>query len=327
MPWIGKNTALQGPEKAVICSSIMKKYTIAVLGIGGVGGYIGGKLAAARLPDVKIVFIARGQTLDVLKRDGLKLIADEGDILARPDLVSDDPIEIGPIDLLVCSVKGYDLKDSLLKYEACFTGTTVILPLLNGIGIAEKIHAILPGISSWEGIIYIVARQVEKGVVKQTGTLKEVIFGSKTAAKENMQHVATIFTLAGIKAIVSPEIDLEIWRKFLFISVMATLTSYYHSPIGGIRSDPAKAPHIQRLVEELQAVAVANGLPITDQTAAAVLGRINGLPAGTTTSMYADFQRGGSTEVEELTGDVVRLGQRLGVPTPVYAEIYRGLVR
>jgi 2-dehydropantoate 2-reductase len=305
----------------------MKKYTIAILGIGGVGGYIGAKLAAASLPHIRIVFIARGQTLDVLKKNGLKLIADEGEIVARPDLASDDPSEIGPIDLLVCSVKGYDLKESLLTYKGCFTPTTVILPLLNGIDISGKIQTIVPGLVIYEGLIYIVARQVEKGVVKQTGTLKEIIFGSKTAPAQDMQKVAGIFGEAGLTATVSPTIDLEIWRKFLFISVMATLTSYYHSPIGEIRREPVKAINIQSLMKELQAVAVANGIPITDQLVTVVLERIAGLPADTTTSMYADFQKGGKTEVEELTGDVVRLGQRLGVSTPVYLEMYRGLMR
>lgn len=311
----------------------MKKYTIAILGIGGVGGYIGGKLAAARspgpagAPHVKIVFIARGQTLDILKRNGLKLITDEGNILARPDLASDDPKEIGPIDLLVCTVKGYDLKDSLLRYKDCLTPASVILPLLNGIGIAEKVRTIIPGSASWEGLIYIVARQVEKGVIRQTGTLREIVFGSDTASgKEEMQNVAAIFAGAGLKTTVSPDIDVEIWRKFLFISVMATLTSYYDSPIGEIRKDPAKADNIRALVKELEEVAIANGIALTDQMVAAVLERIDGLPAGTTTSMYADYQKGGSTEVEELTGDVVRLGQRLSVPTPVYEQMYRGLL-
>src|SRR5215469_550558 len=158
----------------------MKKYTIAILGIGGVGGYIGGKLAAARLSSIRVVFIARGRTLDVIKQDGLKLITEEGDFIAHADLATDDPAAIGPIDLLVCSVKGYDLRDSLLRYQTCFTSTTHLLPLLNGIGIAEKVRTVLPGVSSWDGLIYIVARQLEKGVVKQTGALREIIFGSKT---------------------------------------------------------------------------------------------------------------------------------------------------
>lgn len=305
----------------------MKKYTIAILGLGGVGGYIGGKLAAAHLSSVRVVFIARGQTLDVVRRDGLKLITEEEDITARPDLASDDPAAIGPIDLLVCTVKGYDLRDSLLRYRSCFTSTTHVLPLLNGIGIADKVRAILPGVFSWEGLIYIVARQMEKGVVKQTGTLREIIFGSDAGPSPEMQRVAGLFIEAGLKATVSSTIELELWRKFLFISVMATLTSYYHAPIGEVRMDPAKSANIPLLVQELQAVAIANGIAITDQLAAAVLERINGLAAGTTTSMYADFQKGGNTEVEELTGDVVRLGQRLGVPTPVYFQMYRGLLR
>jgi 2-dehydropantoate 2-reductase len=303
----------------------MKKYTIAILGIGGVGGYIGGKLAAARLPSIKIVFIARGQTLEVVKRHGLKLITEEGGIIAQPDLATDDPAEIGPIDLLVCSVKGYDLESSLLRYRSCFTSTTVILPLLNGIGVADKIGKTLPEVSCWEGLIYIVARQVEKGVIRQTGDQRQLIFGSKNGQSPEMQRVAGIFAEAGLRATVSPDIELEIWRKFLFISPMATLTCFYRSTIGEIRQDPAKAGNIPLLVNELASVAIAAGIPVPDQLVSVTLERINGLPAGHTTSMYADYQKGGNTEVEQLTGDVVRLGRQLRVLTPVYARMYLAL--
>jgi 2-dehydropantoate 2-reductase len=303
----------------------MKKYTIAILGIGGVGGYIGGKLAQTQRGTVRVVFIARGQTLDVLKRDGLKLISDEEEVIAHPDLASDDPAEIGPIDLLVCSVKGYDLRQSLLRYQSCFTPATNLLPLLNGIGIADKVRTILPGVSSWEGLIYIVSRQVDKGVIKQTGALREIIFGSQSGPSAEMHRVAGIFAAAGLKAAVSTDIELELWRKFLFISLMATLTSFYRSPIGAIRQDPVKAANIPLLIKELQSVAIAHGIPVTDQLVAAVLERINNLAAGTTTSMYADYEKGGHTEVEELTGDVVRLGVRLHIPTPVYEQMYRAL--
>jgi 2-dehydropantoate 2-reductase len=303
----------------------MQKYTIAILGLGAVGGYVGGKLAAARLSSARVIFVARGQTLEVLKRDGLTLIAEDGEIVVRPDLASDDPNEIGQIDLLICSIKGYDLRESLLKYRQCLTADSVLLPLLNGIGIADKIRKILPGITTWEGLIYIVARQVARGIIKQTGTLKEIVFGAADGPDPKMQMVAGIFAEAGLKGTVSADIDLELWRKFLFISVMATLTCFYRSPIGEIRRDAAKAVNIPVLLAELQSVAVANGIPVTDSMVAAVLVRINGLPAGTTTSMYVDFQRGGNNEAEELTGDVVRLGARLGVATPVYAAMYRGL--
>ncbi|HEV2354148.1 MAG TPA: 2-dehydropantoate 2-reductase [Puia sp.] len=303
----------------------MKNYTIAILGLGAVGGYVGGMLAAARIPGAKVIFITRGQTLEAIKQDGLKLVTDHGSFTCIPDLASDDPAEIGKVDLLICSVKGYDLGRSLLQYRNCLTAATVLLPLLNGIGIPEKILGILPDTAVWQGLIYVVARQIGKGVIKQTGVLREIVFGSAAAPVQAMQEVAGIFTRAGLKATVADNIDLEIWRKFLFISVMATLTCYYHSPIGDIRKDPAKAHYIAVLVGELKAVAVSCHIPITDQIADAILDRINGLPAGTTTSMYADFQKGGRTEVEELTGDVVRLGQKLRVPTPAYDLMYMGL--
>ncbi|HXD77896.1 MAG TPA: 2-dehydropantoate 2-reductase, partial [Puia sp.] len=248
----------------------MKKYSIAILGIGGVGGYIGGKLAASHVPGVRIIFVARGETREVLQKDGLRLITEDGEIVARPDLVSDDPAEIGPVDLLICAMKGYDLEAGLTAYRGCLAAGTVILPLLNGIGIADKVRAIVPGIECWDGLIYIVARQTGKGIVRQTGALREIVFGSAKASPGDLQKVASIFGSADMKATVADNIDLELWRKFLFISVMATLTCYYRSPIGEIRRDPERARNIPNLLHELQSVAVANGIAITDELMTAV---------------------------------------------------------
>lgn len=302
----------------------MKNTTIAILGVGGVGGYIGGMLAAARLPGVRTVFIARGQTLDVIRRNGLKLItADQGERVVHPDLVSNDPAAIGSIDLLICSVKGYDLEASLTPYEKCITPQTAILPFLNGIGIADKVRAVFPAAEVWEGVIYIAARLLERGVVQQTGTPKEIIFGGKGG---DLKGVLDVFTRAGMDATVAGDIDLEVWRKFLFISVMATATSFYDSAIGPLRDDPAKYARVKALLDEVYDVAVARGIHVTADVKTAVARRLDQSAPGATTSMYADFQKGGQTEVEELTGDVVRLGRQLGVATPVYAEMYQGLL-
>lgn len=301
----------------------MKNMTIATLGVGGVGGYIGGKLAGARQPGVRTVFIARGQTLDVIRQNGLKLITeDEGPAIVHPDLVSNDPAAIGPIDLLICSVKGYDLEEGLKPYAPCITPQTIVLPFLNGIGIADKVRAVFPAVEVWEGVIYIAARQLEKGVVQQTGAPKEILFGGQGG---DPRAALDVFTRAGLDARIPADIDLEVWRKFLFISVMATATSFYNSAIGVIRDDAAKYAHVKALLDECYAVALANGIRVTEDVKASVAQRIDKTAPAATTSMYADFQKGGHTEVEALTGDVVRLGRQLGVPTPVYADMYRAL--
>jgi len=302
----------------------MGKYRIAILGVGGVGGYLGGMLAAADNKEIETIFIARTQTKETIKQKGLKLITNDVEKIVHPDLVSDDPGEIGPIDLLICSVKGYDLEASVLPYKIGLTKDSAILPLLNGIGIDAKIKKLLPDVQVWEGCIYVIARQLEKGVISQKGNV-ELIFGSPAAPKTDLQKVKTIFEQAGVKTTVPENIEAEVWRKFLFISVMATATSYYNLPIGAIRNDPEKNADLGKMLDELDRVATATGVQLPPNSIDTIAQRIAGLAPDATSSMYADFQKGGKTEVEELTGDVIRLAQKAKVPTPVYDRMYNRL--
>jgi 2-dehydropantoate 2-reductase len=302
----------------------MATYRIAILGMGGVGGYLGGMLAAAAIKDTAIIFIARTQTKDTIKEKGLTLIVNDTTKVVRPHLVSDDPNEIGHLDLLICSVKGYDLENSLLPYRSCLTNDSVILPFLNGIGIDAKIKKFLPGVRVWEGCIYIIARQLEKGVIKVAGGV-DLFFGSPAASKDELRQVKTLFDQAGIKTTVPDNIEAEMWRKFLFISVMATATSYYNSAIGDIRNDPEKNASLGKMLDELDRVATATGVSLPPNIIATIEQRIAGLAPDATSSMYADFQKGGNTELEELTGDVIRLGQQTSTPTPIYEKMYSQL--
>ena len=302
----------------------MGKYRIAILGVGGVGGYLGGMLAAAAGKEVETIFIARTQTKETIKQNGLKLIAGDVEKIVHPNLVSDDPGEIGLVDLLICSVKGYDLEASMLPYKTCLKNDSAILPLLNGIGIDAKIKKLLPDARVWEGCIYVIARQLEKGVITQKGNV-ELIFGSPAAPKAELQKVKTLFEHAGVKTTVPENIEAEIWRKFLFISVMATATSYYNSPIGDIRNDPEKNADLGKMLDELNRVATATGVGLPPNITDTIAHRIATLAPDATSSMYADFQKGGKTELEELTGDVIRLARQASVPTPVYDRMYNRL--
>lgn len=311
-------------------TTIMKNYRIGILGMGGVGGYLGAKLAGAKLAGVEIVFIARNQTKEVLEQQGLKLITDSGEQIAHAQLVSDNPSEIGPLDLLICTVKGYDLDSSLKTYQECLGKGSVVLPFLNGVDIARKVKAVLAETEVWEGCIYIVARQIERGVIRQTGTLIQLYFGSEGTSQptqEGLEQLETIFTQAGIKATLSADIEVALWKKFFFISVMATFTSYYNSPIKIAQEDPEKAAEIREMLNEVSQVAEAMGIVLPTDLAKSTYDRILALPPETTSSMYADFQKSGPTELEQLTGDVIRLGEQHGVTVPLYKKMYAGLLR
>lgn len=301
----------------------MAKYRIAILGIGGVGGYLGGMLIAAGNKDTEIIFIARTQSKDILTQKGLKLITNGAERILHPDIVSDDPHEIGHVDLLLCSVKGYDLETSLLPYESCIDSTSIILPLLNGVDIAAQVKDMVPNVNVqvWEGCIYIFARQLEKGVVEQTGAVS-LIFGSTGAPAPLLAKVGDLFKAVGINTTVSTDIEAEIWKKFLFISVMATATSYFNTALGPIRDNPANYADTKKLLEEATRVAQASGIAIPKELVDGIAKKIDTLPADATSSMYADFQKGGKTELESLTGEVIRLAKKVSVPTPNYQKMY-----
>ncbi|MDP9076759.1 MAG: 2-dehydropantoate 2-reductase [Bacteroidota bacterium] len=304
----------------------MKNYRIGILGIGGVGGYLGGKLAAAKLPDAEIIFIARNETKATLKQSGLKLITDQSEEIAVAQLVSDDPAEIGLLDLLICAVKGYDLADSLQRYAACLGKGSVVMPMLNGIGVADRVRAKLPEAQVWESCIYIVARREAWGVIRQSGPVNQLYFGSPTAADEDLKKLETLFKRADLKADIVPDIETELWKKFFFISVMATFTSYYNAAIGLAQKQPEKAAEIRLLLDELAAVAQAKAINLPAGIVDGTYDRILSLPPETTSSMYADFQKKGPTELEQLTGEVVQLGKQFGVATTLYNKMYEGLL-
>lgn len=304
----------------------MKNYRIGILGMGGVGGYLGGKLATANLPNAEIIYIARNETKAILKQNGLKLITDQSEEIALAQLVSDDPAEIGVLDLLICAVKGYDLIDSLQRYAACLDKKSVIMPMLNGIGIADRVRHILPDTQIWESCIYIVARQEARGVIRQSGPVNQLYFGSPAAADEDLKKLETLFKQAGLKADIAPDIETELWKKFFFISVTATFTSYYNAAIGLAQKQTEKAAEIRLLLDELAAVAQAKAINLPAAIVNGTYDRILSLHPDTTSSMYVDFQKKGSTELEQLTGEVVRLGKQFGVATTLYNKMYEGLL-
>jgi 2-dehydropantoate 2-reductase len=305
------------------------KYRIAVLGIGGVGGYFGGKLAqhSADSDDVEIIFIARGENAKLIKQNGLKIITPESETIVRPHLVSDEPSEIGEIDLFILCTKAYDLAESIEKYRDCISEKTAILPLLNGVNHSETIQQILPDADVWDGCCFIVARLVEKGIVKIDSEIRLLQFGSKLAQKSTLEKAENILKSAGIQTELSSEIDKTIWEKFIFISSLATLTSALDKTKGEILSSDENRHTLIDLIAEVSNLARAKNINVAENIEKLTLEKISKTPPSSTSSMHADFAKKGKTELETLTGYVVNEAKFLNVATPVYERLYDALRR
>ena len=304
------------------------KFKIAILGLGGVGGYIGEKLAAhyAASNEIEIDFIARGENGRIIKEDGLKLITPQGELIAHPSFITGQPEELGLVDLIICCVKNYDLETSIESLKPCIKKDTIILPFLNGVDASERIRKIIPQAEIWDGCVYILSRLMAPGIVKQSAGLNQFYFGSAKASKEKLKRIETILKEAGINAFLSENISETIWEKFFFISMIATLTSYFDLGIGYIINNHEGRELLLNLLSELKAVADAKQISLPNNIIQKTLDKIFSLPYETLSSMHSDFKRGGQTEVDSLTGYTVKAGMETGIPTPNYERIWKGLL-
>jgi 2-dehydropantoate 2-reductase len=301
---------------------------ITILGTGAVGGYFGGLLARRyhNNDEVQISFLTRPATEKIIREQGLKLILSEEELIVNPDLVTSDPANIDKIDLLICSVKSYDLEESLKPLATCLSKDTVILPLLNGIDAAPRIKRMFPDTEVWQGCVYIVSRLIERGVVKEFGSGHSFFFGSSNATKDKLEDYLRIFKEAGINAILSEDIEHDVWEKFIFISSLASLTSYLDKPLGAILENQEYLETLKELMRELLKIAAAKGINFPKDIIETRVAKMKKLDYGTTSSMHSDLKKGGRTEYRSLTEYVVKLGNELNIDTPVYDKILEKLI-
>lgn len=317
---------------------------IALLGLGGVGGYFGAKLARVYSvsKEVEIVFLVREKTAGAIHANGIKLITPEEEFVAHPHLVVTPGEDAGKIDFLIVSVKSYDLESSLQQFRACISSQTIILPLLNGIDAEEKIKLLFPQNELWSGCVYIVSRITSPGVVTETGNIHRIHFGGaqmgdrrsetgvveRSAVKpssDKLQELYHILKSAHNDVFLHDNIRDVVWEKFIFISTIASLTSYLDVCIGKILEHEGNRKLLEQLLEEVSSVARAEKVVLPGDILALTLAKMSKLPYDTTSSMHSDFQRNGKTEHSSLTEHVVKLAEHHGVDVPVYRKILAGL--
>jgi len=303
---------------------------IAVIGLGGVGGVYGGWLARkyAGSKEHEIVFIARGEHLEAIKKSGLKLITPSEEFTAVPNVATDNTGGLGTFDLVLFCVKSYGLEKAAAQIKKNAGPKTVIIPLLNGVDISERIKAIIPEAIILGGLVYIGASIAGPGVVKHAGGSGQLIFGPKDGSKvENYRPIEKLLRDAGIKADLVADIDLALWTKYIFISSMAGLTAYFGKTFGEILESPEDKQFLEGVMKEIEAVARAKKVGFPPDVVKQTMDKVAAFPHGTKTSMQRDFEKNTETELEVITGYVLNTGKEYGVPTPLTEKVYRELLK
>ncbi len=290
---------------------------ILVMGSGGVGGYFGGKLAKS---GEEVTFVARGEHLRALQKKGLSVESIDGDFHVAVRAVQ-EPAEAGLVDLVLFTLKSYDTDTAAAQVKPCVAPETVVLPLQNGIGNAERIGQIVGADRVMAGAAYIVSAIESPGVIKHTAAGR-IVFGELDGSDTPRgRAIAAACHRGGFRAECSLNVRKFLWEKFALICAQG-LTASTRLGIGQIRSCQESRQMLRMAFEEVVALAVASGVEMQQGVVDWLMKVADALPPDTKTSLYHDLVQGKRTEVEALQGTAVRLGQRYGVPIPMNFAIY-----
>lgn len=288
-----------------------------IIGTGGTGGALGAFLARG---GHSVTFIARGAHLEAMQKNGLTVHSGiHGDFtVQQPDACTAEQYSGVPDVAFVC-VKGYSLGDAAALLRRCATPQTVIIPILNIFGTGELLQQELPGLHVLDGCIYITSYIASPGVIAQGGKLFRVIFGERDGSLPPvLETIAAQLRDCGIRAEPTADVRRLCFQKYSLISAMATAGAYYDAPTGELWRDPEKRATYTALVQEIEALAAAMGIPFAEDMVGKNLHYLETAAPDTTASMQKDMAKGRQSEVDGLVYEPVRLGLRYGVPTPTF---------
>lgn len=301
---------------------------IAIMGMGGIGGFVGGMLAKS---GIDTAYIARGAHLAAIVENGLTLRTDVGggEFCTRPRIATNDPAEVGVVDVVIVSVKGYSLDEAVNAIAPMVGSETLVLPLLNGVGMGERIAQRLGKGKVLEGLIYVSSFISAPGAVTQVGALNKIIIGAAALRPVDSARIGELVTCikaAGIDAQHSSDIEAAVWTKFAFICSFGGAMSYYRATAGELQTDKVKMETMRALCEEIAAVAAAKGIVLAQDVVQNSIKIAMGLSPDSKASLQRDLEVPGKpNELDQFCGEVVRLGEKLGVDTPVNRRIYDAL--
>lgn len=297
---------------------------IAVVGAGAVGGYFGGKLACT---GQDVTFVARGAHLAAMQASGLRVDSVDGDFVVHPVRVTDNAAEIGPVDVALLAVKGWQVPEAIETLRPLVGTDTVIVPLLNGVEAPDQLADVFGAEHVAGGLCRVFGSVVEPGHFRNVMAKTFIAFGSLDHTRNpSLEELRQAFADAGVQAEVAPDIRAALWEKLLLVGPFGGVGAVTRAPIGVMRAIPETRALLEGAMTEIAQVARARGVAIADDVVARGIAFIDGSPEQATASMQRDIIAGRPSELESQVGVVVRFAQASGIEAPCHTTIYASLL-
>jgi len=296
---------------------------VAVMGAGALGGYFGGRLAAA---GHEVTLIARGAHLAALREKGLRILSPRGDLHLTSIAATDDPAEVGPVDVILFMVKNYDVEDAGRAIAPMVGPGTMAVTCQNGVSAHERLGTIIgadrvvPGVARTPGEVSV------PGVIRHTAPNDVLIFGEPDGTlTPRCEALRDALAAAGTTPQLVTDILHQLWSKMIAQAMLASITTLCRCDLGPLLATPASAKLMRDAMIETEAVARAAVPDLPEGLIESNWRFLESLPKTMHASMLDDLRNGKRLEVDYLSGDVVRIGRALGVPTPIHEVLWAAL--
>ncbi|MGN7706980.1 ketopantoate reductase family protein [Chryseobacterium sp. 22543] len=308
----------------------MNKKHIVVVGLGGVGGYFGFKINQTNETSGKytVSFVARGETYEKVKDNGLTLLSPEhANPQTHPDTIVQNIREIENPDLVLICVKEYDLENVCKQLLPVINENTVLLPMMNGADIYDRIRKIIPEHTVLPTCIYVASHIKERGTVEHKGKAGKMIVGRDPEHfSTSVEWITDLLSESKIDFDFKDNSLTDIWTKFIFIASFGLVTAKYNSSIGAVCTDEQQRNEAAEIMKEIKLIAAKKGIDLQEDIISATFEKASTFPFETPTSLQLDVNSGKKdNELELFAGAVLKYGAELGIETPFTQKIYTGI--
>lgn len=303
---------------------------IAVIGIGGVGGYFGGKISqtTANNNEDSLYFVARGKHLAKIKETGLKLkTSNEGEYICKPTDATDNIDDLPLLDICFICVKQYDLNNVLNQLKNKIGSNTKIIALLNGVDIYSRIRKVIKSGVVFPACVYVGTHIEAPGVISQSGGSCTIIFG-KDPQNQNVlaEDICDLFDKSSIKYNWTENHIAEIWSKYIFIASYGLVTAYYDKTLGEVFNNPTCSENVKDIMNIIYKISKKEKVNLTEDIVESSYNKANNFPFETKTSFQRDFENKSKPDERELFGEsIIELGKKNNINVELIENLYNGL--